>query len=652
MNKKTAVNALLIVLSLLLVGGMALQFLPGDGAQNIMNSIRGEKGTPAIRVNGKAITAEKLKSIEQNNPSPFKAQGGVLQDDFRTFLISQVIRQEVMTQAAGDINVTRQDVDAEVTKVREDNKLTDNAAWTDALQRVGLSDSEYRQQVKEGLALQRQTEEIEKSAPAPTEDEMKTYYDLNPTLFQTEQRIKGREIVLDDQAQAQKVLAQARGGADFAELARKNSKEENAASGGALGALGEKGALQPVETVVLPDEVAKAVQSLPSPGLTEVVASGGRFYIVKVEELLPPQTKPYEQVKADVKTALEKSKKAAAVEQFMDQQLAAAKIEVVDPAWKYEDPTVAEVNGKKIPYSEVVGRVLQNQQLMMMVQGMNGGQLGDMVNGMLKPSVVEQLIREYAAPTIVQQEGVKVVGTRQDLVSGLIAYGGRDVKVSDQELRKAYEEGKAQFQVPGSAAVSEATFPSREQALAFRQDWQGGDFTKAATKAGGIVSERGTIHPDSDTLDPSVLQAIFEGKLRAVGDTSLTDIVQAKDGWKVVSVADLQPGRVLPFDEVRNTLETSLFNEKQGTKGEEFLSGKVAAFKPVNHLKEVLDAQKARVAAEAPATASGAATSGAATSETTSGAAASEAATTPAENESASGAQAAPAEGSAAATGQ
>ncbi|MDO4263587.1 MAG: SurA N-terminal domain-containing protein, partial [Deinococcus sp.] len=130
MNKKTGLNALLIVLALLMVGGMALQFLPGDGAKTITNAVRGEQGTPAIRVNGKAITAEKLQSIQDNNPSPFTSQGKALQDDFRTFMISQVVRQELMAQAASDINVTREDVNAEVTKVREQNSLTDDAAWT------------------------------------------------------------------------------------------------------------------------------------------------------------------------------------------------------------------------------------------------------------------------------------------------------------------------------------------------------------------------------------------------------------------------------------------------------------------------------------------------------------------------------------------
>lgn len=648
MNKKTALNALLTVLALLMVGGMALQFLPGDGAKTITNAVRGEQGTPAIRVNGKAITAEKLQKIQDNNPSPFASQGKALQDDFRTFMISQVVRQELMVQAARDINVTREDVNAEVTKVREQNNLTDDAAWTDALQRVGLSDSEYREQVKEGLAVQRKNEAIEAAVPAATEQEMKTYYDLNPTLFQTEQRLRGRQIVVDDEKKARELLAQARGGADFAELAKKNSTE-NAENGGALGALGEGGALQPVEPVVLPEEVAAAVQALPAPGLTDVVASGGRFYVVKVEELLPPETKPFETVKEEVKTELEKSKKRAAVEAFMDEQLAGAKIEVVDPAWKYEDPTVAEVGGRKVPYSEVVGRVMQNQQLMMMMQGMEGGQLTEMVNGMLKPSVVEQLIQEYAAPSIVKAENIPVVGTRQDLVSGLIAYGGRNVKVTDEDLQAAYQERQQQFQTPASAVVSEATFPSREQALAFRQDWQGGDFTQAATAAGGIVSERGQVAPDTDLMEPSVLQSIFEGELRAVGSTSLTNIVQASDGWKVVAVTDLQQGRVLPLDEVRTSLKASLFNEKQAAEGEKFLSSKVAALKPVNKLEEVLAAQKARVGADAPADASGA--------QTASGAAASGAQTTvdPAGApgvivDDASGAASAAAEGSAAAT--
>lgn len=642
MNKKNAVNGIMILVSLLMVGGMALTFLPKAGESesgpNLVDVVRGEQGKAAIRVNGKPITAERLQSVESSNPSPFSAQGGVLQDDYRTYLVSQIIRQEVMTQAASDINVTRDEVAAEVTKVREQNKLTDDAAWTDALQRVGLSDSEYRTQVHDGLAIQRKTEEIQAAVPAVTEEEMKLYYDLNPTLFQTQARLRGRQIAVDNEAKAKELLAQARSGADFAKLARENSLE-NAENGGALGAVGKDGKLPAVEPVVLPTEVAQAVAALPAAGLTEVVASGGRFYIVQVEEQLPPQTKPYKEVEGEVRTALETSKKAAAVENFLDEQLAAAKIEIVDPAWKYENPTVAEVAGKAIPYSEVVGRVLQNQQLMMMMQSMDSAQLGEMVNGMLKPSVVDSLIREYAAPTIVQQEKIPLVGTRADLASGLVAYGGRDVKVTEADIEAAYEEQKPQFQTPASATLSEATFASKEAAQAFRQSWQGGDFTADATKAGSTVSERGKVDSASQAVAPEVLKAAFTGELRAVsGGISLSAPMQAPDGWKVLAVTDLQPARTLPLEEVRTTLQTNLFNQKQAEAGEAYLSGKVEALKPVNKLEEVLAAQAARVAAATPA-ASGAAASGAAVSGTaasdaaasgaaTSAAAASDAATT------------------------
>ncbi|MFC6617169.1 hypothetical protein [Deinococcus radiophilus] len=73
MNKKPIVNAILIVLSLLMVGTMALQFAPG-GTQTITQMVQGEQGTPAIKVNGQTITAEELREIQTNNPSPFAGQ--------------------------------------------------------------------------------------------------------------------------------------------------------------------------------------------------------------------------------------------------------------------------------------------------------------------------------------------------------------------------------------------------------------------------------------------------------------------------------------------------------------------------------------------------------------------------------------------------
>ena len=48
-----------------------------------------------------------------------------------------------------------------------------------------------------------------------------------------------------------------------------------------------------VAQVALPTEVATAAFALKDGGVTDVIASGGKFYIVKVERYLAPATRPF-----------------------------------------------------------------------------------------------------------------------------------------------------------------------------------------------------------------------------------------------------------------------------------------------------------------------------------------------------------------------
>ncbi|WP_102126898.1 peptidylprolyl isomerase [Deinococcus planocerae] len=596
MKNKKVVNVLLGVLALLLVVGMAYQFTPNVG------SLFGnrQQGTPALRVNGQTVTVEELEAIRRGNPVLGSVDTGVLADDFKTFVVSQAAQRSLLQQAVRDIDVSRADVNAEVQKVREANNLTDNKAWTDALQGAGLTDATYRAQVRDQIAIQRKVEELQKTAAPATDAEAKAYYDLNPQAFQSDPRIVGRQIVVADRAKAQSLLTQARGGADFAQLASQNSTEFKD-RGGALGPI-ENGAPRPVAQVALPAEVGTAAFALTQGGVTDVIESGGKFYIVKVERFLPPAVKPFAEAKADATTAVTEQKKNAVVERWITDLERNAEIEAVDPNWKTQNPTVAQVAGQKIPYSDVVSQVVQNQQFASLLGQVPGEQAAGLVNGILKPQVVEGLISGYGAQKIVQDRKLPLAGTRQELAAALAAYGARDVRVTDADIQAFYTENRAQFQTPGSATVNEASFPDRARASAFRQGWNGqGSFVTAAARAGGTVSERGSVTAGGETLGEELNAAIFTSKnLRDVGEGSLSEVVPVGNRFVVAYVTDLKPATVQPLAAVRGQIRDQVLAQKRQEAGQAYLAKEIATLKPVNNLQQVLAAQEKRVAAQAP----------------------------------------------------
>lgn len=599
MKNKKALNVLLGVLALLLVVGMAYQFTPNVGS--LFGG--GTKGTPAMTVNGETVTVQDLEALRQSNPVLSSAQSGVLADDFKTYVVAQQTRQVVLRQAAKDIAVSRADVNAEVDKIRSSNGLTDNKAWTDALARVGLTDATFRAQVRDQLAVNRKVEQIKEAAPAPTEAEVRLYYDLNPESFQTDARIVGRQIVVADKAKAEALLRQIRGGADFAALARQNSSEF-ADRGGALGPI-ENGQPRPVAQVALPSEVGAAAFALTEGGVTDVVESGGKFYIVKVEKYLAPTVKPFEQAKADAEKTVAEQKKNRTVEEWLSGLEQSAKVEVSDPNWKAENPTVAEVAGEKIPYSAVVEQVVQNEQFTSLLGQVPAEQAGQLVNGLLKPQITEQLIQAYAAPRVAQNLKLPLTGSRQEQAAGLVAYGGRDVKVTDAEIQAYYTQNRSQFETPASATVAEVSFPNQQKASAFRQSFAGGDLVRAAARAGGTVSERGEVSAGSGSLGEEVEAAVFGANtLKAAGEGRVSDVVKVGERYVVAYVTGLRPAVTQPLTAVREQIRDQLLATKQVEAGQKFLQEQVAKLKPKNNLQAVLDAQEKRVAAAAPAPAS------------------------------------------------
>ncbi|GGR89308.1 peptidylprolyl isomerase [Deinococcus sedimenti] len=594
MNKKKLVNVLMGVLALLLVVGMAYQFTPNLG--DLFNK---QTGTPALTVNGTTVTVEQLEAARRQNPVLSSTDTGVLGDDFKTFVVAQQVDQTLVSNAVKDIKVSRGDVDAKVKEVRAQNNLTDNKAWTDALQGVGLTDSEYRKQVRQSLAIERKIDELKKAVPAATDAELQAYYDLNAEKYQTDPRIQGRQIVVADKAKAQDLLKQLQGGADFAQLASANSTEFKD-RGGALGPI-ENGAPRPVAQVALPSEVGAAAFALKDGGLTDVVESGGKFYIVKVEQYLAPSAKPFAEAKSDVATAVNESKKNAAVEAWVEGLRKDAKVEFKDLNWKVEDPTVATVAGQDIRYSQVVEQVVNNQQFASLLQQVPAENASQLVNGILKPQVMQQLIQGYAAPSIAERLKLNLVGTRQEIAQGVAAYGARGAKVSDADLQAYYTENKAQFESPASATVSEASFKDQAKAVAFRNSYTRGDFVAAASKAGGTVSERGSVTAGDGKLSEELNAAVFTARsLKDAADGSLSDVVKVGDRYSVLYVTDLKPAESQSFADVRDQIEPVVLSQKKGTEGQQFLDAQVKTLKVTDKLKDVLAAQEKRVAAATP----------------------------------------------------
>ncbi|WP_421221637.1 peptidylprolyl isomerase [Aeromonas enteropelogenes] len=179
-----------------------------------------------------------------------------------------------------------------------------------------------------------------------SEQDAQDYYDQHQDLFQRPERRQVAHILIpfgkDEKAaekQADELLAKAKSGEDFAELAKANSSDTfSAKKGGELDWF-EKGVMDPA--------FEQAAFALTKAGdLSSVVKSPFGFHIIKLLAVEPAQTKPFADVKEETIARLQTDK---AKEQFFAEQQ-----KMADSSFENPDSLdlTADVMGMKVVSSD------------------------------------------------------------------------------------------------------------------------------------------------------------------------------------------------------------------------------------------------------------------------------------------------------------
>ena len=293
-------NIILWIIAIGLLISMVISFTPGNLFGGASQRDAAE-GPVVLNVNGEPIREREISRLEQN--PPFNAvQEGPVAEDLERVLLSELVSQSLVEQAAADVDVSGAEVRERVNEFREEQGVAgsrNDRAYQNLIAGAGYTDETFRELTREQLQQEKYLEGLTEGVTA-SDEEVQTHYAANRSAYSSEPRIVAREIVVADEAAADRVYARASEDEDFAALARETSTER-AEQGGALGAA-EGDAPQPVTRVALPTPVAQAAFALQGPGLTTPVEAGGAFHIVKVESFQPPAPRPLDEVRSEVET--------------------------------------------------------------------------------------------------------------------------------------------------------------------------------------------------------------------------------------------------------------------------------------------------------------------------------------------------------------
>ncbi|TFU16256.1 peptidylprolyl isomerase [Thermus tengchongensis] len=574
---KRAITILFGLLALAFAVGAILLFTPQAGQQ--------ARGKPVLWVNGKAVYELDLLRLQGNDPLFAANPQGLLKTLVETHFLEQVILTEALKQDAARVRVGSAEVRKEVDRIREQFGLKDKKAYEQFLNQVGYTDAQLRGEIKTQLQIQKRLDQV-RSAAKPSPEEVRFYFEVFQDKYKGEDRVKARQIVVDDKKLADELLAKAKAGEDFATLAKQYSKV-GAEQGGALGAGPGENTPKPVTQVVFPDKVAEAVFAQKGPGLVGPIEAGGRYYLVQVEEYLPAKTPSFEEVKEQVEKDAQEAKGNGALETYLEDLRKKAQVRFAENMpYVYKNPPVALVNGQEILLSQVLQPVFANQQTAALIQ--QG--LGELAVQFFLPQTLESLIDRDLLVEAAKKSGKPFIGNKDEIAQAYLLYETRDLSATEEEARKFYAENPALFTVPASAEVVGVNFKSEAKAKAFREAaLRGGDLQALAKAQEGTVTEYGAVNPNQlpavlDRLVFKIKETFPKGPLGEV-----SEVIKMEDGtFTVLLVRNRKPEVLKPFAQVVAEAQQGVVAKKRQNKVQELIQALRKEAKIENRLSQVL----------------------------------------------------------------
>jgi peptidyl-prolyl cis-trans isomerase C len=246
--------------------------------------VRAEDTNPVLaKVNGSEIRQSDVALAEEElGPSLAQMDPATKKDNVLAFLIDMKI----------------------VAKAAEDKKVENNEDF-----KKRLAFTRNRLLMDSLLATE--------GKAATTEEAMKKVYEEASKQITGELEVHARHILVETEDEAKAIKAELEKGADFAELAKKKSKDPGASDGGDLGFFTKEQMVPEFSTVAFALEPGK---------ISDPVKSQFGWHVIKVEEKRARKAPDFEQVKSQIETYVTRKAQADYVAKLRE----AAKVERLD----------------------------------------------------------------------------------------------------------------------------------------------------------------------------------------------------------------------------------------------------------------------------------------------------------------------------------
>lgn len=272
---------------------------------------------PVVQVNAQPLTAKEFSSRLAQRLKDLDAitakDPATIQSSKDEIIKAFVVQSLILDWArAKDLKVDDKDLDREVEKIRAG--YPDDLAFRRSLAAENMSFSEWREDLRRTLIERAFFAKLNEKVKAPTDDDVKKYFEENRAAFKKKERVYLRQIVTDDENKAQMLKTETKS-KDFATLAKKYSSAPEASSGGLVGWI-EKGSVDFFDGAF--------TQSIGS--VSQVVRSPFGYHLLKVEKKLPASNGSIDEARPEISKIIKGKREQAEFVAWLDGQIRSAKI--------------------------------------------------------------------------------------------------------------------------------------------------------------------------------------------------------------------------------------------------------------------------------------------------------------------------------------
>ncbi|MGM0557538.1 MAG: peptidylprolyl isomerase [Myxococcota bacterium] len=292
---------------------------------------------PVAVVNGTEIPAEKFNELIERRTKDRRTVPHRLAMMYKQRTLQQVIDDHLITNKLEEVGVevTDEDVEEQYKEFRE--RFPNDDAFQQFLERSGVTVDRIKEDMRKSERLKKHLEG--KYDIKVTDEDAKEYYTKNAESFEKPQRVKASHILLKAEGEdekkaaeakkkAEELVKKAKGGADFAELAKTHSEGPSAKRGGDLGFF-PKGRMVPEF-----DEVAFQMKK---GDISEPVKTRFGYHVIKVTDKKEAGKQSFADAKEEIMQRLEREKLREGMDGFIKKLREDAEIE------KNEDNIVVNV---------------------------------------------------------------------------------------------------------------------------------------------------------------------------------------------------------------------------------------------------------------------------------------------------------------------